>query len=126
MVFEKKSKCLVGKIVHYSGQTVLSVSSNEATISSKVPSALTLKAAQLVGQILALRALESGIHSVYCDYEFEKGNTSKVGALLQANTSTVEQTKTPYVYCLGGGIHQRLRRRRHHPRGAGLHLSSHQ
>lgn len=73
----------MGKIVHYSGQTVLSVSSSEATISSKVPSAIGLKAAQLVGQILAFRALESGIHSVYSDYDFDKDNTSKVGGFHQ-------------------------------------------
>ena len=36
VVFEKKSKYLVGKIVHHSGRTLVSVASNEAPISAKL------------------------------------------------------------------------------------------
>lgn len=68
MVFEKKPKHIVASIVHHSGRTLVSASSSEAPIAAHLSSRTGLEAAQLLGQILTMRAFESGIHSVFFDH----------------------------------------------------------
>ena len=68
----------MGKIVNYSGQTVVSVASNEFTLTKNLSNPQSLRASKLLGHVLALRALESGIHSVFCDYDLNKESSLKV------------------------------------------------
>lgn len=73
VVFENHTKYLIGKIIHHSGKTLLSISTNEPTFSMILGNYRAgQKAALMLGQVLALRALEAGIHSVFCDIDMNQ------------------------------------------------------
>lgn len=96
VVLEKSGKYLTAKIVHHSGRVVVSASSKEFPIREQLKrfdlfleitncliiglflnSSGGVNAAISLGQILALRALESGIIQVFVD-DSEEDNSLKV------------------------------------------------
>ncbi|KAF7488082.1 39S ribosomal protein L18 [Sarcoptes scabiei] len=85
IVFEKKSRYICGQIVHYSGRVLVSASSNEPAIVALLGrKQFDQKAARILGQILAMRALESGIHSVFFDPKEYTSSQSKFHTFIEA------------------------------------------
>ncbi|OTF82829.1 hypothetical protein BLA29_000303 [Euroglyphus maynei] len=87
VVLEKRSKCLIGKIVHHSGRTTVSAATNEPSIATFLgsKSAYTdVKAAKILGQVLAMRALESGVHSAFYDYREQRKSGEKLSSFIHA------------------------------------------
>lgn len=94
VVFENHSRYLVGKIVHHSDKTLLSVSTNDPTFAMVLGKYRAgQKAALILGQVLAIRALEAGIHSVFCEIDInQKGKISTfVQALASSGLNLTEQ-----------------------------------
>nr|XP_027202237.1 uncharacterized protein LOC113796211 [Dermatophagoides pteronyssinus] len=87
VILEKRSKYLIGKIVHHSGRTIVSASTNEPSIAVFLGSKSTytdVKAAKILGQVLAMRSLESGIHSVFYDYREQRKSGEKLSSFIDA------------------------------------------
>lgn len=66
LVFEKQGRYLTGKVIHYSGRTVVSASTSESAILEQLKSSSDVNAAKAVGLVLARRCLEAGILYVDC------------------------------------------------------------
>ena len=87
VILEKRSKYLIGKIVHHSGRTIVSASTNEPSIAVFLGTKSTytdVKAAKILGQVLAMRSLESGIHSVFYDYREQRKSGEKLSSFIDA------------------------------------------
>ncbi|XP_052073076.1 39S ribosomal protein L18, mitochondrial-like isoform X2 [Mytilus californianus] len=77
LVFDKTSKHTSGKVVHWTGDTVVSASTKEWAIRRHLYSVKDVSAAQNIGSILAQRCLEAGVSCVFLG---EKENfTSEAG-----------------------------------------------
>jgi len=66
LTFEKMGRYLIGKVIHYSGRTVVSASTSEPPIFNHLKSSSDIIAAKTIGMILARRCLEAGILWVDC------------------------------------------------------------
>ncbi|XP_046910043.2 uncharacterized protein LOC124491449 [Dermatophagoides farinae] len=98
VVLVKRSKYLIAKIIHHSGRTTISAATNEPSLAIFLGSKSTytdVKAAKILGQVLAMRALESGIHSIFYDHrEYGKSGeklSSFIDALKQNGLNLDEQ-----------------------------------
>ncbi|VDI65904.1 large subunit ribosomal protein L18 [Mytilus galloprovincialis] len=77
LVFDKTSKHTSGKVIHWTGDTVVSASTKEWAIRRHLYSVKDVSAAQNIGSILAQRCLEAGVSCVFLG---EKENfTSEAG-----------------------------------------------
>lgn len=98
VVLVKRSKYLIAKIIHHSGRITVSAATNEPSLAIFLGSKSTytdVKAAKILGQVLAMRALESGIHSIFYDHrEYGKSGeklSSFIDALKQNGLNLDEQ-----------------------------------
>ncbi|XP_054163090.1 39S ribosomal protein L18, mitochondrial-like [Oppia nitens] len=82
--FEVIGKHLMAKIVHNSGRVIVSASTKEAAIKQQLKSSGGITAASALGHILAMRALESGIHQVFVSTQHESDKSIKVKAFIKS------------------------------------------
>ncbi|CAG2113750.1 unnamed protein product [Medioppia subpectinata] len=84
IVFDTSGKHLTASIVHNSGRIIVSASTKEAAIGQQLKSSRGVAAATSLGQVLAMRALESGVLQVFVGVEYESDQSLKAKAFLTA------------------------------------------
>ena len=87
LILETTNRHTTGKVVHWTGVTVVSASTKEAAIKQYLHSLSDVSAAQNIGSVLAQRCLEAGITNVFLDDQSDEQMTEK----LQAFVTSMEE-----------------------------------
>ncbi|XP_054717179.1 39S ribosomal protein L18, mitochondrial-like [Uloborus diversus] len=83
LIFERSQQHTTAKVVHNSGHTVVSASTQEWSIRRHLKSTIDSNAVVNIARILALRCLQSGILFVHKEFTPQQMQTTKVRLLLK-------------------------------------------
>ncbi|KAK3857327.1 hypothetical protein Pcinc_036256 [Petrolisthes cinctipes] len=84
LVMEHSRRHTIGRVVHHTGTTVVSASTQEWAIKQHLYSTSDVSAAHNIGRILADRCLKSGIAEVYTELDHYEETSEKVRTFLSA------------------------------------------
>ncbi|KAK7088142.1 large ribosomal subunit protein uL18m-like [Littorina saxatilis] len=82
VTLERTNRHTTGRIEHFSGKTVVSVSTTEWAIRDGLYSLVDVSAAENIGRVLAQRCLECGITNVFFEEEEDQKTSEKMQAFL--------------------------------------------
>lgn len=83
LVMEQSKRHITGRIVHHTGTTVVSASTQEWAIKQHLYSTADVSAAHNIGRILADRCLKSGIAEVYTEMDRYEDTSEKVCQIIK-------------------------------------------
>ncbi|KAL5017225.1 hypothetical protein ScPMuIL_006814 [Solemya velum] len=97
LVFERTNRHTSGRIVHWTGKTIVTASTQEWAIRQHLYSCTDVSTAANIGRVLAHRCLECGITHVFYDEEPLHAKSEKMQAFLKAIREGQVQLEEPVV-----------------------------
>jgi len=97
LMLDCSNRHVCGQVVHYTGKTVVSASTQEWAIKKHLYSTNDVSAYENVGRILAHRCLQSGISEIHTDLTVEGESSEKIRYFMEALKSGGIETEEPDV-----------------------------